>query len=88
MPEWLNPIIPGLIGAVGIPLALYLFGLLLPRKRTFEWGYKVGCFLTKFGQKKLGASWGKIEDRFASTVADFVEGVYKGLDSDDAESKG
>jgi len=86
MPEWLSPIIPGFIGAVGIPLVLYLISLLLPRKRTFDWGYKLGCFLTRLGQKKIGARWERIEDRVKSTVADFVEGVYKGLDSDDAKT--
>jgi len=82
----LSSILTGVITAVAVPLVLYLFGLLLPRKRTFGLGFKLGRFLTRFGQRRIGPKWENIEDRVQATVADFVEGVYQGLDSDDVET--
>ena len=85
MMDW-STILTGAIGAIGVPVALYLFGMLLPRKTTFGWGYKIGRALSKLGQRKFGKnSWEKIEKRIATTVNDFIEGVYSGLDSDDKE---
>jgi len=79
-----SAIIPGLIGAVGVPLVAYLFGLLLPRKVTHGVGYKLGSLLSALGQKKVGKfAWEKVEDRIQSSVDDFVQGVQAGLDSDD-----
>jgi len=83
--DW-NSILTGVVGAVAVPLALYLISLLLPRKRTFGWGYKMGRMMTALGQRRIGPGWERIEDRVKGTVADFVEGIYKGLDSDDAEA--
>jgi len=81
----LTAILIGVIAAVAVPLVLYLFGLLLPRKRTYGLGYKLGRLLTTLGQRRIGRKWESIEDRFKATVADFVQGVYEGLDSDDAK---
>ena len=72
---------------MGIPLALYLIGLVLPRDRTYNLGYKVGRFLTLLGQRKLGAKkWERLEDRIQATVSDFIDGVYAGLGSDEVEA--
>ena len=82
--EWLYHLLPGVIGAVVVPLMLYTFGLLLPRERTYGFGYQAGRMLSSFGQRKIGIrKWEKIEDRIQSTVADFVNGVNAGLESDD-----
>ncbi len=82
--EWLDHLLPGLIGAVAAPLALYMFGQLLPRERTYGFGYWAGRMLSSFGQRKIGIrKWEKIEDRIQSTVADFINGVNAGLESDD-----
>ncbi len=81
----MNELLIGLIGAVGVPLVLYLWQLLIPRKNTKGWGYRLGRFLTLFGRQKVGVKgWERLEDRLKSTVGDFVEGVYEGLDSDEA----
>lgn len=86
--DWIHHLLPGLIGAVGVPLLLYLFGLLLSRDRTYGLGYKAGRFLTLIGQKKLGQrSWDQLENRVQATVGDFVDGIYAGMESDDAEQK-
>ncbi len=82
MPEWAWAI----IGVVTPPLLSYIIGLFLPRRRTYGWGYQVGRILTRLGQRRIGAGWERIEDRVKATVADFVEGVYDGLDSDDAKA--
>ncbi|NQU05890.1 MAG: hypothetical protein HQ568_07340 [Calditrichaeota bacterium] len=82
--EWLDHLLPGVIGAVGVPLMLYMFGLLLPRERTYEFGYQAGRLLSSLGQRKIGVrKWEKIEDRIQSTAADFINGVNAGLESDD-----
>lgn len=81
----MNGIWIGLAGAVGIPLLLYVWGLLLPRESTFRWGRTVGSFMSRFGRQRIGVKgWEKFEDRFQSTVADFAQGVCEGLDLDDA----
>ena len=81
----MNELLMGLIGAVGVPLILYLWQLLLSRKSTRRWGFRIGRFLTLFCRQKIGVKgWEKLEDRLKSTVGDFVEGVYEGLDSDEA----
>ena len=83
--DWVNNLLPRHIGMVGVPLVLYLMGLLLSRDRTHKAGYKIGRFLTLLGQKKVGGGWEKIEDKAKTTIADFIEGIYEGLDSDDNE---
>ena len=46
--------------------------------------YWAGRMLSSFGQRKIGIrKWEKIEDRIQSTVADFINGVNAGLESDD-----
>ena len=79
----MNEFLIGAIGAVGIPLALWLIGIALPREKTHKWGYNVGRFVTVFLRQKLGKQGEKIENRMQTTVADFMDGVYEGLDSDD-----
>jgi len=81
--DW-SLILHGAIGAVGVPVVLYLFGLLLSRKTTHAFGFKIGKLTSGFGQKKVGGSWDKIESRIQTTIQDFVDGVKDGLDSDDA----
>ena len=81
----LSSILTGVITAIAVPLVLYLFGLLLPRERTFGFGYKLGRLLTKLGQRRIGRDWESIEDRIQATVSDFVDGVYQGLDSDESK---
>ena len=81
--EWLNDLIPGLIGAVGVPLALWGINLALPKKRTRDLGFKIGRAMSVFGQKKAGKGYEKIETRLQTTLHDFVEGVQAGLDKDD-----
>ncbi|HHE46842.1 MAG TPA: hypothetical protein ENL08_03960 [Bacteroidetes bacterium] len=80
--DW-SSILTGVVGVVAVPLVLYMIGLLLPRRRTFGWGYRLGKLLTAFGQRRIGPGWERIEDRVKGTVADFVEGIYAGLDADD-----
>lgn len=81
--EWIHHLISGLLGAVAAPMLVYLVGIFLNRKNTYAMGYTVGRLMTGFGQRKIGKGWEKLEDRIKSTVADFVKGVYEGLDSDD-----
>ena len=85
--DWLmSHLLPGALGVVGAPLALYIFGLLLPRERTYAIGYKAGRILSGLGQRKIGfRKWEKIEDRIQEKVSDFINGVNAGLESDDAK---
>ena len=84
--EWISLILPGLVGVVVVPAALYLIGLFMPRRITYSFGYRIGRLLTGFGQKRMGHDWEQLEDSMKSTVSDFVEGVYEGLDSDDPQT--
>lgn len=86
MPEWLSFVIPGLIGAVGIPLILFVWQALLKRERVKKWGYRIGRFLSKVLGQKLGAAGSeKVEGRIKSTISDFIDGVYEGLDEDNVK---
>ena len=83
----MHELLTGLIGAVAAPLVLYLWQLLLPRQSTKRWGFRLGRLLTLFGRQKVGVKgWESLEDRLKSTVSDFIEGVYEGLDSDEGGS--
>lgn len=81
--EWIHHLLSGLLGAVAAPMLVYLVGIFLNRNNTYSLGYKIGRLMTRLGQRKIGKGWEKLEDRIKSTVADFVDGVYAGLDSDD-----
>lgn len=81
--DWFQAIIPGLIGAVGVPLALFLWQLLLKRHRVKNWGIRVGRLVSRVLGQKIGVSGGeKVEQRIKSTVSDFIEGVFEGMDED------
>ena len=74
----------GLIGAVGVPLLLYLWGMFLKRERVKKWGRRIGRFLSKFTNQKLGVIGGEqVQDKLASTLDDFTTGIREGMAEDD-----
>ena len=76
----MNQFIFSLIGAVGVPLLLFLWQALLSRERVVVWGERVGVFCRVFLFQKIGAAEGsRLAARLVTTVADFVEGLYHGL---------
>jgi hypothetical protein len=80
--DW-TPIIYGAIGAVGVPMAGFIWQAFLKRENTFKWGRWCGAFLSKVLQQRLGAKIGdEVEGRFATTLQDFVDGVKEGLASE------
>ena len=81
MDSWLS----GLLVTVGAPILIFLWQGLLRRETVYEWGRCAGVALSKLLGQRFGVAGGdSIEERFKSTVADFVDGLNQGLDEDDA----
>lgn len=79
----MSEILYGLVGAIGVPALLFLWQLLLKRERVLAWGMLTGTFCRVFLRQKFGVAGGdRLLDRMTSTVADFVEGVQRGLRGD------
>ena len=73
-----------LLSAVGLPVVFGLWNLFLSREKTEAMGYKCGVAISKLFNQKLGKKSGeRLEDKFQTSLADFMTGMMKGLDSDD-----
>jgi len=76
----MNEFLYGLMGAVGMPLILFMWQLFLKREAVMRWGERAGAFCRTFLFQRVGASGGgKLSERFISTIGDFIEGLYLGL---------
>ena len=64
------------IGIASIPTVI---GILLPRKKTYGLGVKIGTLFSKLLREKVGK---RVENRIEKTLIDFSEGLYQGLRSD------
>lgn len=74
-----------LMSGIGVGFLLTLIARLIPNEKLDKMGYNFGVAVSKFGVGKLGkASWEKLEDFFENSLGILIEGVKKGLDSDDA----
>lgn len=77
-----------LSGAVGVPLIIYLWNLLLPRTKVYDFGYKMMSALMAFSFEKVGESSGrKLIISIENTLTDLTSGMhdatigqYKGKD--------
>jgi len=79
----MNEILYGLAGAVGVPLVLFLWQMLLKRESVRRWGVRAGALCSRFLRQKLGVRGGNsLTARIKSTVGDFVEGLYQGMELD------
>ena len=78
--EWLhNPLITGLIGVAGLPLAMYLWNLFLPRKTVYAFGNRLGKALRLFTLEKLGDQFGsRILNTIGNTLTDLFGGISDG----------
>ena len=76
----MNEFLYGLIGAVGMPLVLFLWQLILKREAVMCWGMRAGAFCRKFLFQRVGVNGGeKLTERLISTVGVFIEGLYLGM---------
>ena len=83
----MNELLYGLVGAVGVPLILFLWQLLLKREKVVRWGIRSGTFCRRFLSQRMGVSGGgRLIERLITTVADFTEGLYRGLKGDAAQN--
>ena len=75
----MNEFITGLVVAAGLPLVGYLFGIWLPRKRTYSWGRRIGAMIRTFSFEKVGHKAGnKLIDIIRNTLSDFFDGLLDG----------
>lgn len=82
----MNGIILGVLIPVAAAAIPAIIGFALPRKKTYAWGLAIGKFCSTFLRQKLGTAGGQtVENRFQTTIADFIEGLNAGLDQDDTK---
>lgn len=71
-----NPIVVGLVGLVLPAAFVYLWNLLLPRERVYDFGYRMMSVLMAFTVERIGAEHGrKILDRLGNTLTDLTTGM-------------
>ena len=75
-----NPIVIGLMSVVGLPLVLYLWNLLLPRKTVYGFFRKIGAIVRTFSFEKVGDKQaGKMLDVVCNTLTDIFQGLLDGV---------
>ena len=79
MEDFLKMLIPIAIGGVGVPLVIWAWQRFLPRRKVYMTGFKIGRFVTGWGDMKLGKDgWSKVEDSAIVTIYDFCDGFRDG----------
>lgn len=83
MPEWLI----GFIAGSGFLTAGFVFLInMVSDDKLREWGFAAGKAITTAGKTRLakfGISWNPIENVIQKKLVPLVEGIERGLDSDD-----
>lgn len=79
----MHELVTGLIGAVGVPLIIFLWQTFLKRETVQQWGIRIGRFFSRILGQKIGIQGSrKIRDRILSTVEDLIQGIYTGMDEE------
>ena len=74
--EWLsNPIVHGLIGGFGIPIAVYMLTALMPRSWVYNVGFRFFKVIRLFIYKKAQKPTTPIAVWIEATIEDFLTGA-------------
>jgi len=69
---------------VGIPLLMFIWGIILSRERTVIAGYSLMAFIGLFFRQKLGLASGKVvNERIGTTMDDLTFGMRLWLQGKD-----